>query len=165
MQLPVSAIVRAKTGGADAGAPMIFVSMLKGVLAQRAELTSAQALTVIWFAHDLLPPANVWQAPGVCDAGSCGALKLPVRLPASSRVQVALSATSALVTVQPPADWASALGASGRQIRIASHSRITITKAAILFGCQYRDAICLTPAFALLTGVAPYSCGVTEAPI
>jgi hypothetical protein len=141
VQVPVSAIVRAKTGDADAGAPMMFVSMPKGALAQRVELTSAQALTVIWFVHELLPPANVWHALGDCDAASWGAVKLPVRFPASSRVQVALSVTSALLIEQPPADWASAPGASGRQIRTAGHSRITITKAAILFGCQCRDAI------------------------
>jgi hypothetical protein len=47
VQVPVSAIVHAKTGDADAGAPMMFVSMPKGALAQRVELTSAQALTVI----------------------------------------------------------------------------------------------------------------------
>jgi hypothetical protein len=96
---------------------------------------------VIWFVHEMLRPVNVWHALGDCDAGSCGAVKPPVRLPASSRVQVALSVTSALLIEQPPADWARAPGASGRQIRIAGHSRITITKAAILFGCQCRDAI------------------------
>ena len=142
MQVPVSAIVRAKTGDADAGAPMMFVSMPKGALAQRVELTSAQALTVIWFVHELLPPESVWHAPGDAgDAGGWGAVKLPVRLPASSRVQVALSVTSALLIEQPPADWASAPGAPCRQIRTAGHSRITITKAAILVGCQCRDAI------------------------
>src|SRR5260370_14715118 len=120
---------------------MMFVSMPKGALAQRAELTSAQALTVIWFAHEMLPPANVWHALGDCDAGSWGAVKLPVRLPASSRVQVALSVTSALLIEQPPAGWASTPGASCRQIRTAGHSRITIPQTAILVDCQCRDAI------------------------
>jgi hypothetical protein len=141
VQVPVSAIVRVKTGDVDAGAPMMFVSMPKGALAQRAGLTSAQALTVIWLAHEMLPPANVWHALGDCDAGSCGAVKLPVRLPASSSVQVAFSVPSALVIEQPPADWASAPGASDTQIRTAGHSRIMITKAAILFGCRCRDVI------------------------
>jgi|ERR1700730_2863285 hypothetical protein len=135
-------MVRAKTGDADAGAPMMFVSMPKDALAQRVELTSAQALTVIWFVHELLPPSNVWHAPGDGDdAGGCGAVKLPVRLPASSRVQVAFSVTSGLLIEQPPADWASARGASGRQIRTTGHSRITITKTAILCSCRCRDAI------------------------
>jgi hypothetical protein len=70
-------------------------------------------------------------------------------------VQVALSVTSALLIEQPPADWASAPGASVRQIRTAGHSRITITKAAILFGCQCRDVIAEPLTVALLTDVAP----------
>jgi len=102
--MPVSGIARAKAGDAGPGALTMYASIPKGALAQRAELASAQAFTVIWFVQVPLPPANVGHAPGVwvCDdVGACGAVKVPLRLPASSRVQVASSETSGLLIEQP----------------------------------------------------------------
>jgi hypothetical protein len=141
----VGSTIRAKTGDADAGAPRLVVSMLKDALAHSAELASAQALTVIWFVHVVLPPANVWHVSGVWvgnGVGACGAVKVPVRLPASSRAQVASSETSGLL-IEHPADWACATAECDRQIGTASHSSITITRAAALCGCRFRNAIAL----------------------
>src|SRR5215472_9086352 len=124
-------------------------SMLKGALAQRVELASAQAITVIWCVH-------VWHGLGAgdCDdVGGSGTVKEPVRLPASSRAQVgALRETSRLL-IEQPAGCASAAAACGRQISTAGHSRITTTKAVILYVCRYCNVIALTLAAARLTGV------------
>ena len=89
-------------GDAGPGAATLVVSIPKGALAQRVEPASAQAFTVIWVVHVWL--RNVSHVPGVwvCDdAGACGVVKVPLRLPASSRAQVALSGTSGLLIEQP----------------------------------------------------------------
>jgi hypothetical protein len=48
---PILAIVCAKVGGGERGAPITLVSILKGALAHRVGLVSVQALTVICTLH------------------------------------------------------------------------------------------------------------------
>src|SRR5215471_20119079 len=118
----------------------MFVSMPKGAFAQRVELASAQAFTVIWSVH-------VWHALGAwaCDdVEGTGTVKEPVRLPASSRVQVCASRDTSRLLIEQPAGCASATAACGRQISTAGHSRITTTKAVILCLCRCCNAIALT---------------------
>lgn len=78
-------------------------------------------------------------------------VKVPVRLPASSRLHIASSGTSGLV-IEQAGDWASATRGLTRYISTAGHSRITAAKAVALLASQCLNVIALPLAAGRLPG-------------